>query len=100
MATSTAIPSTGAAARRRRVPPGWFGVPAGNFYSWLFVTFGFSLVTRYLRDVCSRRPGLDRLQLLVPIPAFVLLIASIVPFAVVKPLVDPSPGTVRISDDR
>jgi hypothetical protein len=71
---------------------GWFGVPAGNFYSWLFVTFGFSLVTRYLRDACERRPGLAWLQLLVPIPAFVLLVASIVPFAVVKPLVDPSPG--------
>ena len=71
---------------------GWFGVPAGNFYSWLFVTVGFSLVTRYLRDVCARRPNLDWLQLLVPIPAFVLLIASIVPFAIVKPLVDPSPG--------
>jgi carotenoid biosynthesis protein len=71
---------------------GWFGVPAGNFYSWLFVTFGFSLVTRYLRDVSARRPGLDWLQLLVPIPAFLLLIASIIPFAIVKPLVDPSPG--------
>jgi len=71
---------------------GWFGVPAGNFYSWLFVTLGFSLVTRYLRDVLRERPALDWLQLLVPIPAFVLLITSIVPFAAVKPLVDPSPG--------
>ncbi len=25
---------------------GWFGVPAGNFYAWLFVTLGFSLFTR------------------------------------------------------
>jgi hypothetical protein len=71
---------------------GWFGVPAGNFYSWLFVTFAFSLVTRHLRDVATRRPSLDWLQLLVPFPAFVLLIASIIPFAIVKPFVDPSPG--------
>ena len=71
---------------------GWFGVPAGNFYSWLFVTLGFSLVTRQLRDAAVRRPNLEWLQLLVPIPAFVLLVTSIVPFAVVKPFVDPSPG--------
>jgi len=71
---------------------GWFGVPAGNFYSWLFVTFGFSLVTRYLRDVAAGRRSLEWLQLLVPIPAFVLLVTSIVPFAIVKPFVDPSPG--------
>jgi hypothetical protein len=71
---------------------GWFGVPAGNFYSWLFVTLGFSLVTRQLRDAAVRRPNLEWLQLLVPIPAFVLLVTSIVPFAIVKPFVDPSPG--------
>ncbi|HEX5039286.1 MAG TPA: carotenoid biosynthesis protein [Candidatus Limnocylindria bacterium] len=71
---------------------GWFGVPAGNFYSWLFVTLGFSIVTRHLRDVCRRRPGLAWLQLLVPVPAFVLLIAGIIPFAAIKPFVDPSPG--------
>jgi hypothetical protein len=71
---------------------GWFGVPWGNFYSWLFVTLGFSLVTRALRDAAQDRPGREWLQLLVPIPAFVILIASIVPFAAVKPFVDPSPG--------
>jgi uncharacterized membrane protein len=71
---------------------GWFGVPAGNFYSWLFVTVGFSLVTRALRDRAVRRPALDWLQLLVPIPAFVILVASIVPFAAALPFVDPRPG--------
>jgi hypothetical protein len=78
----------------RGVPPtdGWFGVPAGNFYSWLFVTLGFSLVTRWLRDSAVRRPALDWLQLAVPIPAFVLLVTSIVPFAIIKPIVDPTPG--------
>ena len=71
---------------------GWFGVPAGNFYSWLFVTFAFSYLTRRLRDAAGGRPALEWLQLLVPIPAFVILIASIVPFAAVLPYVDPSPG--------
>src|SRR5919106_3840044 len=71
---------------------GWFGVPAGNFYSWLFVTLGFSLVTRALRDHARNRPGREWLQLAVPLPAFAILISSIVPFALVKPLVDPQPG--------
>ncbi len=71
---------------------GWFGVPAGNFYSWLFVTLGFSLITRHLRDAARDRPRLEWLQLLVPIPAFVLLVASIIPFALVLPFVDPAPG--------
>jgi hypothetical protein len=71
---------------------GWFGVPAGNFYSWLFVTLGFSLFTRWLRDAAHRRPALAWLQVLVPLPAFGVLIASIAVFAAVKPLTDPAPG--------
>lgn len=71
---------------------GWFGVPAGNFYAWLFVTFGFSLATRRLRDATPGRPALEWLQLLVPVPAFALLLASIVPFAIIKPLLDSDPG--------
>jgi hypothetical protein len=71
---------------------GWFGVPWGNFYSWLFVTFAFSYLTRRLRDAAQGRPAREWLQLLVPIPAFAILIAGIVPFAAAKPFVDPSPG--------
>jgi hypothetical protein len=71
---------------------GWFGVPAGNFYSWLFVTLGFTLFTRLLRDRAHRRPTLAWLQLLVPIPAFVVLTFAIAAFAIVVPVVDPSPG--------
>jgi uncharacterized membrane protein len=71
---------------------GWFGVPAGNFYAWLFVTLGFSLVTRWLRDAAARRPALDWLQLLVPIPAWLILLFGLVPFIVITPLVDSAPG--------
>ena len=71
---------------------GWFGVPAGNFWAWLFVTWSFSFVSRWLRDASHRRPALEWLQLLVPIPAFALLLLSILPFSILKPLVDTDPG--------
>jgi hypothetical protein len=71
---------------------GWFGVPAGNFYAWLFVTLGFSAITRLLRDHTARRRWMEWLQLLVPIPAFVILIASIVPFAWVMVFTGLEPG--------
>ena len=71
---------------------GWFGVPYGNFYAWLFVTLGFSLLTRWLRDAASARPALEWLQLLVPLPAFMLLIAGLTPFILAKPLIDSAPG--------
>jgi hypothetical protein len=76
------IPATG----------GWFGVPAGNFYAWLFVTWAFSFFTRWLRDASASRPVLEWLQLAVPIPAFVLFLFCLVPFSAIKPLVDPAPG--------
>jgi hypothetical protein len=71
---------------------GWFGVPAGNFYAWLFVTLGFSMMTRWLRDAAASRPSLDWLQLLVPLPAYVVLLLGLLPFIVIKPLVDSAPG--------
>ena len=71
---------------------GWFGVPFGNFYSWLFVTFAFTFLTRRLRDAARGAPAREWLQLLVPIPAFGILIASIVPFAMVLPVIDAAPG--------
>ncbi|HEX2766294.1 MAG TPA: carotenoid biosynthesis protein [Candidatus Limnocylindria bacterium] len=71
---------------------GWFGVPAGNFYAWLFVTLGFTLFTRLLRSAARDRPALEWLQLLVPVAAFAVLTASIGAFSVIKPMVDPSPG--------
>jgi hypothetical protein len=71
---------------------GWFGVPWGNFYAWLFVTMGFSLLTRWVRDAAARHRAREWLQLAVPIPAFVILTAAIWPFALVKPVIDPTAG--------
>jgi hypothetical protein len=71
---------------------GWFGVPWGNFYAWLFVTMGFSFVTRWLREAAAERPAREWLQLAVPIPAFVILSASILPFHFLEPIIDPTAG--------
>ena len=71
---------------------GWFGVPAGNFYAWLFVTWAFSFLSRWLRDAARTRPALEWIQLLVPVPAFVLFLAMQVPFWIIKPLVDSTTG--------
>jgi hypothetical protein len=71
---------------------GWFGVPWGNFYAWLFVTMGFSLLTRWLRNASARDRAREWLQLAVPIPAFAILTAAIWPFALVKPVIDPTAG--------
>jgi hypothetical protein len=71
---------------------GWFGVPAGNFYAWLFVTLGFSAVTRWIRDAAAARPALEWLQLAVPLPAFGLLLAGLLPFIWIKPIFDSAPG--------
>jgi hypothetical protein len=71
---------------------GWFGVPAGNFYAWLFVTGGFSFMTRWLREAAAARPDLEWLQLLVPVPAWLLLLAGLLPFTLLVPIIDPVPG--------
>jgi hypothetical protein len=71
---------------------GWFGVPAGNFYAWLFVTLGFSLVSRWIREASAERPGRAWLQLAAPIPAYGILLAGLLPFIWLKPLTDDTPG--------
>src|SRR4029077_1853739 len=45
---------------------GFFGGPAGNFYGWLFVAFGFSAWTRVVRRSAARRPKASWLQWLPP----------------------------------
>jgi hypothetical protein len=71
---------------------GWFGVPAGNFYAWLFVTLSFSVVTRWLRDAARDRPRLEWLQLAAPLPAYLGLMIGLLPFIWIKPLVDDTRG--------
>ena len=71
---------------------GWFGVPAGNFYAWLFVTLGFSIMTRWLRDASRGRPMLEWLQLAVPVPAWLVLLVGLVPFSFLRPIVDHDKG--------
>jgi hypothetical protein len=71
---------------------GWFGVPAGNFYAWLFVTMGFSMVTRWIRDAARERSAREWWQLASPIPAYGVLLGGLVPFIIVKPMVDSAPG--------
>ena len=71
---------------------GWFGVPAGNFYAWLFVTLAFTLLSRWLRDAARDRPALEWLQLAMPLPAFGILLLGLVPFTVIKPIFDSQHG--------
>jgi Carotenoid biosynthesis protein len=71
---------------------GWFGVPWGNFYAWLFVTMGFSLLTRWLREAAARKRAREWLQLAIPVPAFAILTAAILPFHFLKPVIDPAEG--------
>lgn len=71
---------------------GFFGVPAGNYYAWLFVAFGFSLWTRALRREGGLRPRMAWLQLLVPLPAYLTLLLALVPFTAIKAWFFPTPG--------
>lgn len=71
---------------------GWFGVPAGNFYAWLFVTLGFSLVSRWIRHTSRERPAREWWQLLAPLPAYAVLLVGLLPFIALKPLTDSAPG--------
>ena len=63
---------------------GFFGVPAGNYYGWLFVAFGFSAWTRWVRARRGARSTGSWLQLLVPVPAYLTLLLALVPFIVLQ----------------
>ena len=58
---------------------GFFGVPAGNYYGWLFVAFGFSAWTRWVR-ARGHAESSPWLQLFVPVPAYLTLLLALVPF--------------------
>ena len=65
---------------------GFFGVPAGNYYGWLFVAFGFSAWTRWVRARAGTQGALSWLQLFVPVPAYLTLLLGLVPFIVLQQL--------------
>jgi len=71
---------------------GYFGVPAGNFYAWLFVAFAFSAWTRFVRHRMRRHPSISWVQLLVPIPAYLTLLIGLVPYLLLKRLLFPADG--------
>lgn len=75
-----------------RLDQGFFGVPAGNYYAWLFVALGFSAWTRLVRRWSRRRPGLSWLQLLVPLPAYATLLAALGPFIILEAAFFRGPG--------
>lgn len=56
---------------------GWFGVPYSNFFAWLLVAAVFSYFTRAVRRR-TKRGGRARLwQLVVPLPAYGVLLAGV-----------------------
>jgi hypothetical protein len=63
-----------------RAAEGWFGVPWGNFFAWLFVAFWFSFFTRRVRATRHARSA----QWFVPIFAFGGLMAALVPFVAIE----------------
>ena len=67
-----------------RADEGWFGVPWGNFFAWLFVAFWFSFFTRFVRARRDRFPKPVTSQWVVPILAFLGLVATLVPFVAIE----------------
>lgn len=68
-----------------RLDQGWFGVPWGNFFAWLFVAFWFSFFTRLVRAHTQIRPRLQVWwQLAVPFFSFAGLVGVLVPFVALE----------------
>lgn len=71
-----------------RADEGWFGVPWGNFFAWLMVSFWFAFFTRLVRanwTLCLfGRQGIRISQWAVPFLAFGGLIVSLVPFVALE----------------
>lgn len=60
----------------------WFGVPYGNFFAWLWVATAFSSFTRLVRRrAATHGPRSHYWQLLVPLPAWLGLLAGVSPYA-------------------
>jgi hypothetical protein len=56
---------------------GWFGVPAGNLYAWLWVAFFFSVLARAVRLLAARNKAWNLAYLAVPPAAYTLLFAEL-----------------------
>ncbi|HEY8491434.1 MAG TPA: carotenoid biosynthesis protein [Dehalococcoidia bacterium] len=69
-----------------RIPldAGYFGVPAGNFYAWIFVAASFSLCTRWLRARTAGRLARAWWQLAAPLPAYAGLALSLLPYLALR----------------
>jgi hypothetical protein len=84
-----------------RADEGWFGVPWGNFFAWIFVAFWFSFFTRLVRAQEDKTGFISRFgQWCVPIAAFVGLIGTLVPFVAIEntaalPLVPDEAGSYQ-----
>jgi len=50
---------------------GWFGVPAGNLYAWMWVAFCFTLPARWIRDRLGAKPKIGWAYLGLPIVSYV-----------------------------
>ncbi len=57
---------------------GWFGVPAGNLYAWMWVAFSYSAATRLVRWMGRKDPGRYAYQVLVPFAAYLFLFIEII----------------------
>ncbi len=61
---------------------GWFGVPYGNFYAWLFVATSFSFFTRRVRRRARNHGARESLwQGAAPFMAYAGLLVAIAPYA-------------------
>lgn len=72
------------------IDQGYFGVPAGNFYSWISVAFCFAAFTRLLRwRWATTKPWR---QLAVPFVAYPAFLLSVLPFAVISEAIYENPA--------
>ena len=57
---------------------GWFGVPAGNLYAWMWVAFFYSACTRGVRHLVKKDEKWSWLSLFVPIVAYLGLFLAMI----------------------
>ena len=57
---------------------GWFGVPAGNLYAWIWVAFWYSFTMRLVRERITRRKDPAWHRFLVPVAAYVGLLTTLI----------------------